>query len=275
MNECKKCKRMIKKALYEELNNEDSKFFYKHLKSCGECSKEFDELKNTLDLFKAQPKPEPDSNFMNDFWYQLEPKLTDKKQSLIIKYKKYIKSIRFNFTWKYQLAGAAAFILIGIFIGRYFISEQTTSTQFSIPGNERAVAEQPAVNIEAANYIERSKVLLLGLMNFDPATDDIETISLPKQKEISRGLLRQTAGLKTGLNNSRQQQLSKLVSDIELILLQIANLETKHDLSGIELIQDGVRTRGIFLKINIEEMKKAGIDSTPQNKLERKEEKKI
>jgi len=275
MNECKRCKRMIKKALYEELNNKESKFFYEHLKLCGECSKEFEELKNTLDLFKTQPKPEPDPAFINDFWNLLEPKLANKKQPLNIKYMGYIKSLRFNFTWKYQLAGAAALLLIGIFIGRYFISEQTKSTQFSIPGNERAVAEQPAVNIEAANYIERSKVLLLGLMNFDPATDDIETISLPKQKEISRELLEQTAGLKTELNNSRQQQLSKLVSDIELILLQIANLETKHDLSGIELIQDGVRTRGIFLKINIEEMKKASTDSTPKKKLERKEEKKI
>lgn len=275
MNECKKCKRMIEKALYEDLNNEESKFFYEHLKSCGECSKEFEELKSTLDLFKTESKPEPNPAFINDFWNLLEQKLENNKQSLVIKSKEYIKSLRFNFTWEYQLAGAAALLLIGIVIGRYLITGQNTSEQLLITGKEKAVVEQPAVNIEAANYIERSKVLLLGLMNFDPQTDDIETISLPKQMEISRELLGQTAGLKTGLNNSRQQQLSKLVSDIELILLQIANLETKHDLSGIELIQDGVRTRGIFLKINIEEMKNTGIYSTPQKKQERNEEKKI
>ena len=137
-------------------------------------------------------------------------------------------------------------------VGKYL--NTGTPDQLSPSNQGKQVMAQPAVNVEAANYIERSKVLLLGLVNFDPATDDLETISLPHIQKISRELLDQTPGLKAGLKDPSQQQLKQLVSDLELILLQIANLEAKNDVPGIELIKDGVNSKGIFLKINIQEI---------------------
>ena len=47
-----------------------------------------------------------------------------------------------------------------------------------------------------------------------------------------------------------------MVSDLEVILMQIANLESDYDLPAIEMVKSGVERRGIFLKINIEEMEK-------------------
>jgi len=258
MNDCKKCSSLMGKELYGELKTEEKEFFNRHLSSCKECEKEFHELKNVLSLVETQNRQEPDEAFMNNFWDQLEPKLKKKPFALPVWWTNFVNSLRFEVTWKHQFAGALALLVIGIFIGEYLSSGQKTTTQYSL--NDKSSIEQTAVTIKAANYIERSKVLILGLMNFDPATEDIETISLPKQREISRELLVQTAGLKDDLKNPSQQQLKKLVTDIELILLQIANLETKHDLNGIELIKDGVNTRGIILKINIEEMKKNSVD---------------
>ena len=46
------------------------------------------------------------------------------------------------------------------------------------------------------------------------------------------------------------------MTDLEVILLEIANLETEYDLPTIEMVKSGVDRRGVLLKINIEEMRK-------------------
>lgn len=272
MNECKKCSRLIGKALYDELKSTEAEFFNEHLKTCSDCVKEFEDLKNTLSVFKTQVRQEPDQAFMNDFWDLLEPKLKKKPSSLSIWFTNFVNAISYEITWKHQLAGAVVLIFVGIVVGKYLLNDQGISTQYSNQSSTKSSIEQTAVQIEVVNYIERSKVLMLGLMNFDPATDDVETISLPTQKEISRQLLSKATELKKDLKNPSQQQLKKLVTDIELILLQIANLETKYDLAGIELIKSGVETRGIILKINIQEMKESSRELTiPNNQIKQKE----
>jgi hypothetical protein len=48
-----------------------------------------------------------------------------------------------------------------------------------------------------------------------------------------------------------------LITDLELILLQIANLESEYNIPEIEMVKSGVDRRGILLKINIEEMRRS------------------
>ena len=257
MNECKKCEDLFEKALYDEMSNEETLFFNEHLASCKECASQYEELQNTLALVKMHKRPEPEETFMNNFWENLEPQLetrkpVKKKKALFPWLKDFTGQLNFIYRWKYQLAGGLALLVVGFMVGKYL--NTGTPDQLSPSNLGKQVMAQPAVNVEAANYIERSKVLLLGLVNFDPATDDLETISLPHIQKISRELLDQTPGLKAGLKDPSQQQLKQLVSDLELILLQIANLEAKNDVPGIELIKDGVNSKGIFLKINIQEI---------------------
>jgi hypothetical protein len=57
------------------------------------------------------------------------------------------------------------------------------------------------------------------------------------------------------LSDTHDRRLEKLVGDLELILMQIANLEEKEDLPEIELVKDGVDRKGLLLKINLEQMR--------------------
>ena len=50
--------------------------------------------------------------------------------------------------------------------------------------------------------------------------------------------------------------LRALIDDLEVILLQIANLEAEHDVPAIELVRSGVDRRGILLKIQVEQMRR-------------------
>jgi hypothetical protein len=60
--------------------------------------------------------------------------------------------------------------------------------------------------------------------------------------------------IRGALNERGQKRLRGLVSDLEVIMMQIANLGSGQDVEGVELIKQGVDRRGIFLKIDLDRM---------------------
>jgi hypothetical protein len=254
MKECSKYERLFEKALYNELTKTEEDILNEHLNSCSECKEKFLDLKETLNTIKKYKRPEPDNKFMNSFWEILEPKLEVKENPFKNSWSSLIELFRFDTKFKYRFAGGLALLIIGFVIGKFIITGNEVQTQKMLPDKSNAGVSKTAVNVEAAKYLERSKILLLGIMNFDPAKDDAETINLPHIQTISKKLANQAPALKADLKSPSQQQLKKLVADLQLIMLQIANLEAKKDIDGIELIKEGVNSQNIFLKINIQQL---------------------
>jgi hypothetical protein len=143
-------------------------------------------------------------------------------------------------------------VAVGIFLGRtFFIPEQMMQQPVTMA---KAVSEPDAqVNVSqrAFDYIQRSKLIVLAIANFDPDNQDPYALNLPYQQQVSKELVQEASWLKEELGDRRQRRLQELVSDLEVILLQIANLEEESDMSAIELVQDGVKSRGILFKIHL------------------------
>lgn len=194
--------------------------------------------------------------------------------------------------WTYATVGATAVLLIGILIGTRLVPQQqapimtagaNTKTAPQIPDiaappaapttlptqvpiravqNPYVRAARPEGNVaapskavlDADDFIDRSRILLLGLVNYGPETKDTYALDLGGKKAASRKLMAQAPAIKNALKASGQRKLRKLVSELELILLQIANLESDQDLDGVELVKQGVNQKGIFMKINLDRM---------------------
>ena len=65
----------------------------------------------------------------------------------------------------------------------------------------------------------------------------------------------EAATLKEELDDPRQRRLRELVSDLELILMQIANLEADGDMGAVEFIRSSVNEKDVLLKINLEQLR--------------------
>lgn len=128
---------------------------------------------------------------------------------------------------------------------------------------EPAQFQPAALETRTRDYIDRSKVLLLGLVNFDTAQGDPAVLNLARKRDIARRLVDEAEGLKDDLSAANEQRLRELIADLEFILLQIANLEAEHDVPAIELVQSGVDRKAILLKINVEEMRMGALDDVP------------
>ncbi len=253
MKECKKIQNLFMDVFHGELDQNHRQDFDDHLQKCVQCREEFSKINTTLRKMNTYERPEPGEKFWDNYWENLEPKLdkgTGSKFSFREWWQKIIPDIRIEPSWVYGIATATAFLLIGIFIGKFsFTTEKpdfTTETTMS-PANIKTVAS-------AEHYLQRSKVILLGIVNMDidPKTDYKPDIS--KQQQISRDLIQQTAVLKEDLKETNQKILLELIKEMEVILLQIANLEAEYDLEAVELIQKGMERKGLLIKINLEEI---------------------
>jgi hypothetical protein len=258
MNKCAKCRDRMVEALYGELTPEDRTSFEAHLKACSACASEFEAMTETRKILDTRRRRDPGPDFWEGYWDKLEKRLdAELRPSPRPVRRRALRPFALFPAWGLRFAAAAALLVVGILIGRTLLRPPTPRTARSIPP---AAAPAPGIEqasapvLRAQNYFERSKLILLGLVNYDPGASDVYGLDLPRQKELSRALVNEAGSLKSDLKAPAQKRLRELVADLETILIQIANLGSENDLDAVELVKRGVEEKSIFLKINLTEM---------------------
>jgi len=269
MSDCKKCQDLFCEAFYEELNAEHKNFLESHISVCEACESEYDEMASTLKVMEKRARPEPEKAYWNGYWNKLarrmeeEKTLTPKSES---GRRTFISVFTFAPKWAFQTAAALLLVVLGIYLGKMIFSPSAPGVQQArqLPAVTSQVESSAEYIQRAQNYIERSKLILLALINFDPETEDSYALDLPYQQQVSRELVREASFLKQGIADSDQKRLQDLIADLEVILLQIANLESEHDFEAIELVKEGVDSRGILLQIHVTDFRQStkGRDKT-------------
>lgn len=257
MNQCQDIHEMMAEALYGDLDGERRAEFDAHLQTCPDCARLYQEMVETLRLMSARETAEPDEAF----WAGYSERLTARLESQQRRHQENLRTGRR--VWHPHLAlrigAVAALLLVSIFLGKWIWTgeqslEHEPEATVSTPGQADSV--DGLVNDRVQSYLQKSQVLLLALANFDPRTDDAVTLNLQSQKRISESLVQEAAYLKTALADPAEMRLRELVSDLEMILLQIANLEDEHDLEAVEMVQRGVDKQGVLFRIDLSKINK-------------------
>jgi len=265
MNRCKQSKDLFDEALYRELNKEQKLLLENHLRECPKCRSEFEKANRMLNFMKKKVRQEPGSAFWDNYWEKLRDRMEKENllQTEIGKkretFSRIFQFLNFSPRWVVQAAAALVLVVIGIFIGRVIFppAKEPVKQMDQLPVFVSGYEPGTKLYQRTHNFIERSKVILLAMINFDPKTEDSYVLNLPYQQRISRKLLQQAVGLKTELSDLDQRQLSDLVSDLEVILLQVANLESDSDISAIELVKNGVKIRGVLFKMQLTDIRES------------------
>jgi hypothetical protein len=262
MISCRTSKDRMIEALYGELGPTEKERLDEHLRACPDCVSEYSVLGATLKVMDQRERPDPGPAFWDGYWDRLSRRKVWEeageapRTSLGARLARALSGIP---RWSYQAAGAAALLFIGILIGSRLINTPGPAS----PAYRAAV--QSGV-VQAENFVERSKILLLGLVNYDAAKEDAYAFDLGRKKTISRELAAAAPAIRGALNERGQKRLRDLVSDLEVIMMQIANLGSGQDVEGVELIKQGVDRRGIFLKIDLDRMGRDARGDTKKKK---------
>jgi hypothetical protein len=264
--------RAIQKNLYgylrDEVSAEDRQAIGRHVNSCAACRKELQSMRETMDLL-TQKVRRPSENRNELYWQRftenverrIQVELTEgEPQSFVGRLLDLLVENRKPFSVGFASALSAIVLALAIWSlwTKGPMPDQAASDSADAGASGlRANMQKTALEMRAENYLEQSKILLIGIMNTDTKSL-VETQSfLKRQQAISRTLVRESQEISLGLTDPSQQRLRELVSDLELILLQIANLESRHGIQGVEIVKGGVERNGILFKINFEEIQRA------------------
>ncbi len=255
MSRCRHMRQRIAEALYGELSEDRRRELDAHLRSCRDCARLYQQMAATLDVMNARQATEPDEAFWTGYSERLAERFESQQQRQTLprpgSFLEHLARYR-HAAWR---AGAvAALVLVGVFLGRWIWTREPPGgsvRQAAVPPSHRADPAEAVMEDRAQEYLQRSKVLLLALANFDPGTDDTMTLNLQSQRRISASLVQEAEYLKTALADPAQMRLRELVGDLEVILLQIANLEDEHDLEAVEMLQRGVNKQEVLLRIDL------------------------
>ena len=269
---CQDCEKRFVEALYGELEGEAKRDFAAHLSTCSRCSRMYAEWEGTLRTMSRRERPDPGQSYWDGYWARLEARLEPgKDRGEPGRRGGWLDRVvpgwsNAGFRWVYQAAGVLVLIAVGALIGRVVLpgrgpEPEIVAERVVTPPSGGAVPDatsSPAVAEACARrYIEDSQVLLLALINDDPGVDGAFPADWSGQKKRSRELVAQAASLKNELDDPKQRRLRDLVNDLELILMQIANLESEGDMEAVELIRSSVDNQGLMFKINLEQLRGA------------------
>jgi hypothetical protein len=262
MGECRQMRTLFLESLYGELDMDRKESLKRHLAACRKCSEEYKKMAQTLRTMSEKATPDPGQDFWYGYWDRLEQRMRRdgvSESSPAEAQKKPRFRLGFFPRWAYGAAGAVTLLAAGILIGRLFFSRPVTVGR-QAPASASVVLPASGtgdLTFRTSRYLERSKVILLALVNFDPQKKDVYGLNLPRQKEVSSELVKEASALKGELKNAKERQLEKLVGDLEVILMQIANLKSEYDLPTVEIIKAGAEDKDVLFKISLSEMRRA------------------
>lgn len=264
MKRCRTIKKYFPEALFNEISAGRKKQVEAHLRICEECASEFEKLSRTLEIMNRRERDLPDEDYWTSYWDSLTDRMRTKPdfQSELFQEKK-VKAPHFILPkWTWQVAASLALLFVGFTLGRLIYMGQPSGRRSGtiMVGNQVKVPPNDGMIHRANRYIDRTKVILLALVNYDPQGDSY-ALSFPEQKKVSLELIQEAALLKGGLENSGRKNLQELVGELEIILLQIANLDAEQNQEGVDILQNGVDNQGILMKINLFQMRQEAADT--------------
>jgi hypothetical protein len=248
MNECKKSRLLFDNAICGELTHGEKIFLDRHLKNCPKCRAEFNKDRALFSVITKKKDHEPPPGFWEHYTANLHQRML---REGVLTEKKHRKRLNRRLTlptipaWAVRGAAAAILLIVGIFIGREFFAPRPQPTPVPVPArqdNENVsgnLTSQQKILLRTGSFLNRSRVILLAIENFDPETENAQIINLPSQKRISKALLKEAIELKQALSQTRQRRLEELVSQVEVILLQISNMDPGSETEILQLTGDG------------------------------------
>lgn len=247
MKSCKFYEKLMTESVFGDLDEKSEAALENHVAKCSRCKRMVQEIRDTLTIMHKREKQNPDE-FMKRFWSTLSPRLQNPYRRSL-----WEMSLKKLFRPQFALPLTAALcLLLGIWIGQH--RRLNDNRPFVVSPQPIKKGKGIPVETRTSQVLERSQRVFLAFSNFDVKTDDPDILNLPHQKSLARHLVQETGILKAELPHGADRKLALLLSDLELILLQIANLEDTHDLDNIEIIREGVNKRSVLFKIQMNKL---------------------
>ena len=234
--------------LQRELDPAERERVEDHIASCSACADELAAIRSAINLLPRtvdSPAEERPEEFWNEFARTVQRTIVKKespRRSFLPSFSE-IADVLLLSRWKI----VAASVTIGVALGTLLLlpsNEQTGHMQQA--ESVRTPVEGEAATDRANQYFRKSKILLVGITNMK--TGEGQSVDLKAEQRVSRELVHEARYL---MQQPLDDRSTKLISDMERILIELANLEQEADLPNVELIRSGIHRENLLFKIRM------------------------
>lgn len=248
---CETGRDLLIRDLAGELDAAGRRELAAHLAGCPGCSREHRELGETRDLLLVARPPRPGSGEPAGLWQRLEPRLDalDRERRRVR-----LRGRRSLPVWALPAAAALAAAGLGLWL---VLGLGTPARQPSRATPER-VAAAPAGESRLDRYLARAEPVLLAISNRPPGPPELAAFDRSAERRRARELADEAAAVKAEIAGSGRIATLELLSDLELIFLQVANLGEDQYRDGMELVRASLDRRAILFQVTLEGMRRDG-----------------
>lgn len=214
-----------------------------HLAKCESCRRELKTLAGVLDQVTSADPPEPAADYEQQVWQRLAWRLPAEKKRMRSQ-----RVVR----WSAAAAVAALVFSIGLLIPRSasVTPQVVTRSSGEVRPASTAASQQTRDRIllvVVGDHFDESERMLIELTNLDPSTEADLSSERGRAEDLlaSNRLYRQTA------HERGEEQVARLLDELEPILMQIAHTSSQATASELRSIQKRVETKGLVFKLRV------------------------
>lgn len=243
---CERSEVLIADALYDTLPAGDKAQLEAHLADCAHCRRLLTELETATDGLTAMGieagahQDIPERASLDSLWARVEPALAaiDSERE-----KRVARRSVTPFLAGALVTAASLLLFLGL-----------SDVELSVPEPDSellAGAPPQAISPALMDYLSRVESMLLLVANEEGGGQSL----LPIREPFARSMASEASLIDSSMDDVISSGQSRLLKDIEFLLLQIANLDESNMAEGIRLLQDYIVEHSVFLKIRMLEMR--------------------
>ncbi len=244
--------RRLREMFLRDNGDGDMRAIEEHMAACPDCAREMESYRALRNLLGKYDRPE----LSPEAWSRWDDRLERALDA--VDGETAHKPFRRRFPsdgWKWRIpliAATAAALLLGFFATKAILPGLTGVDR--VAGVHRSGGSSLTVVEETRRYLDRSKLVLLGIAHAEPTMPGQASPDIVHMKRIAGELLRETPDLRRKLAACHSYRLAALLEEMEVVLLQISTIDEKNSVEELELVQTGVERKGLLFKIDLENL---------------------
>jgi hypothetical protein len=255
MTVCQEYQEKMALAIFGDLDPADERALKSHMELCERCAEEYATMAAALQVVEETKPPRPAPATLDGLWEKLEPELDAVDARARGRTHRLLSSLRPEWGieprmpgWALPLAAALAVAVAVVFVSR-IPSDRTQPIE-----TQAAVDTDTQERVNA--FLVRSEALVMGISNLDPRRIEPTGYVLSAERRAARELTREAEALRNDLTPGGDQRLVALVTDLEIIFLQVSNIRERRARADLEMVQVALERRGVLFAMSLEEMKR-------------------
>jgi hypothetical protein len=227
-----------------ELEPEEARELEAALERDRELREELEALRGVLELTRARAPEEPAAEYWRGFWARLQPRLERNGW-----WRRLVNTLvpRHGIPVLATAGALAAALIVAVLVLQQLI----------VPGEPETTFETTTVTIKrtegyfeqaAKNHLESSLLLLKDVVNISPEDKDSEAM-LEYSRALGERLLSQNRTYRMAAERNKSQRLAELLDDLELVLMDIANIDMKVAEEALRSLQRRIEKKHLMSKI--------------------------